>query len=175
MKAQLLNYLRATQYEVGLLLNFGPKPEFVRKAFDNANKASLTWERDRTRTTRMTQTRGQNQRRIEAIRVVRVVCVVRVPCLLRCKAHDMQPIKLLHTADIHIGMENYGRIDPATGINARVMDFLRRLSDIGDYAIEQGVDVFVFAGDAYKTRDPNPPTSASSPGASRRSRTPASR
>ena len=68
----------------------------------------------------------------------------------------MQPIKLLHTADIHIGMENYGRIDPATGINARVMDFLRRLSDIGDYAIEQGVDVFVFAGDAYKTRDPNP-------------------
>ena len=43
----------------------------------------------------------------------------------------MQPIKLLHTADIHIGMENYGRVDPATGINARVMDFLRRLSDIG--------------------------------------------
>ncbi len=68
----------------------------------------------------------------------------------------MQPIKLLHTADIHIGMENYGRIDPATGINARVMDFLRRLSDVADYAIEQGVDVFVFAGDAYKTRDPNP-------------------
>ncbi len=68
----------------------------------------------------------------------------------------MPTIKLLHTADIHIGMENYGRIDPATGINARVMDFLRRLSDIGDYAIEQGVDVFVFAGDAYKTRDPNP-------------------
>jgi exonuclease SbcD len=68
----------------------------------------------------------------------------------------MLPIKLLHTADIHIGMENYGRIDPATGINARVMDFLRRLSDIGDYAIEQGVDIFVFAGDAYRTRDPNP-------------------
>ena len=68
----------------------------------------------------------------------------------------MQPIKLLHTADIHIGMENYGRVDPATGINARVMDFLRRLSDIGDYAVEQGVDVFVFAGDAYRTRDPNP-------------------
>ncbi len=68
----------------------------------------------------------------------------------------METIKLLHTADIHIGMENYGRIDPATGINARVMDFLRRLSDIGEYAVEQGVDVFVFAGDAYKTRDPNP-------------------
>jgi exonuclease SbcD len=68
----------------------------------------------------------------------------------------MQSIKLLHTADIHIGMENYGRIDPATGINARVMDFLRRLTDIGDYAIEQGVDILIFAGDAYRTRDPNP-------------------
>jgi DNA repair protein SbcD/Mre11 len=68
----------------------------------------------------------------------------------------MLPIKLLHTADVHIGMENYGRVDPATGINARVMDFLRRLNDMADYAIEQGVDIFVFAGDAYKTRDPNP-------------------
>jgi len=68
----------------------------------------------------------------------------------------MKPIKLLHTADIHIGMENYGRVDPATGINARVMDFLRRLSDMGEFAVEQGIDVFVFAGDAYRTRDPNP-------------------
>src|SRR5512138_1896453 len=68
----------------------------------------------------------------------------------------LEPIKLLHTGDIHVGMENYGRVDPATGVNARVMDFLRRLSDMADYAIEQGVDIFVFAGDAYKTRDPNP-------------------
>lgn len=43
-EAQLLNYLRATPYEVGLLLNFGPKPDFRRKAFDNANKPSVTWE-----------------------------------------------------------------------------------------------------------------------------------
>lgn len=40
--AQLLNYLRATPYEVGLLLNFGPKPDFRRKAFDNCRK-SITW------------------------------------------------------------------------------------------------------------------------------------
>jgi GxxExxY protein len=35
---QLLNYLKATNFEVGLLLNFGKKPEFKRKIFSNTNK-----------------------------------------------------------------------------------------------------------------------------------------
>jgi exonuclease SbcD len=52
-------------------------------------------------------------------------------------------------------MENYGHIDPATGINGRVMDFLRRFSQVIDYALENDVDLFLFTGDAYKTRDPN--------------------
>jgi len=42
-EAQLLNYLKATPYEVGLLLNFGPKAAFKRKAFDNVNKGPLKW------------------------------------------------------------------------------------------------------------------------------------
>jgi GxxExxY protein len=37
-QAQLMNYLRATEIEVGLLLNFGPKPEFKRVAYDNSRK-----------------------------------------------------------------------------------------------------------------------------------------
>lgn len=37
-EAQLLNYLKATDIEVGLLLNFGPKPEIRRKVFDNDKK-----------------------------------------------------------------------------------------------------------------------------------------
>ncbi|MBI3788110.1 MAG: GxxExxY protein [Ignavibacteriales bacterium] len=37
-EAQLLNYLKATQIEVGLLLNFGRKPEFKRRVFSNPNK-----------------------------------------------------------------------------------------------------------------------------------------
>ncbi|MBF8282217.1 MAG: PDDEXK 3 family protein [Anaerolineales bacterium] len=37
-EAQLLNYLKATPYEVGLLLNFGPKPEHKRRAFENTRK-----------------------------------------------------------------------------------------------------------------------------------------
>ncbi|MCE5229087.1 GxxExxY protein [bacterium] len=37
-EAKLLNYLKATDFEVGLLLNFGPKPSFIRKAYENKNK-----------------------------------------------------------------------------------------------------------------------------------------
>jgi GxxExxY protein len=42
-EAQLLNYLKATEMEVGLLLNFGPKPQHVRKIYDNERKGLLTW------------------------------------------------------------------------------------------------------------------------------------
>jgi GxxExxY protein len=40
-QAQLLNYLRATGIEVGLLLNFGPKPEFKRLAYGNIKKKNF--------------------------------------------------------------------------------------------------------------------------------------
>ncbi len=42
-EAQLLNYLCATPYEVGLLLNFGARPDFRRKVFDNERKPTQTW------------------------------------------------------------------------------------------------------------------------------------
>lgn len=40
-EAKLLNYLRATDKEVGLLMNFGPKPIFQRFLFDNSRKRSM--------------------------------------------------------------------------------------------------------------------------------------
>jgi GxxExxY protein len=39
-EAQILNYLKATDVEVGLLLNFGPKPEVRRKVFENSRKTN---------------------------------------------------------------------------------------------------------------------------------------
>lgn len=39
--AQLLNYLKATPIEVGIVLNFGPRPEFKRVAFGNERKAAI--------------------------------------------------------------------------------------------------------------------------------------
>ncbi len=45
-EAQLLNYLKATEYEVGFLFNFGPKPQFRRLVFENSRKGSLSWLRN---------------------------------------------------------------------------------------------------------------------------------
>ena len=65
-------------------------------------------------------------------------------------------MKLLHFADAHIDMANYGRHDPETGLPLRVLDFLKSLDTIVDAAIAQRVDMVIFAGDAYKDRSPAP-------------------
>ncbi len=67
-----------------------------------------------------------------------------------------EPIRVLHFADVHIGMENYGKTDPDTGLSSRVRDFLRRMDEMIDFAREHDVDLTIFAGDAFKTRSPNP-------------------
>lgn len=68
----------------------------------------------------------------------------------------MSVIRFIHTADIHFGMENYGKTDPKTGIHTRLLDFERAFNFCIDTAIEQNVDFFLFAGDAYKTAHPSP-------------------
>lgn len=68
----------------------------------------------------------------------------------------MEKIQMLHFADLHIGMENYGRLDPKTGVSGRVLDFLQCFDELIDYGLECDVDLVIFAGDAFKTRDPNP-------------------
>jgi len=63
---------------------------------------------------------------------------------------------ILHFADAHIDMSNYGRHDPHSGLPVRVMDFLKSLDVIVDTAIDESVDLVLFAGDAYKDRNPAP-------------------
>jgi len=65
-------------------------------------------------------------------------------------------LKLLHFADAHIDMTNFGSHDPETGLPERVMDFLRSLDTIVQAAIYEKVDLVIFAGDAYKDRAPAP-------------------
>jgi exonuclease SbcD len=65
-------------------------------------------------------------------------------------------MKLIHTADIHIGMENYGRLDPETGLSSRLGDFLKAFDKMVDYAVSEKIEYFIFSGDAFKTRDPSP-------------------
>ena len=64
-------------------------------------------------------------------------------------------MQILHFSDVHIGVENYGRTDPDTGLSTRLLDFLRTLDECVDYAIDKQVDIVVFAGDAYKSREPS--------------------
>jgi exonuclease SbcD len=63
-------------------------------------------------------------------------------------------MKIVHFADLHLGVENYGKTDPATGLNSRLNDFLAALDQLVDYALENRVDLVIFGGDAYKTREP---------------------
>jgi len=65
-------------------------------------------------------------------------------------------MKLLHIADIHLGMENYGRIDPSTGLHTRLKDFIKCFSYAVNIALEEKVDLVIFTGDAYKNSNPNP-------------------
>jgi len=65
-------------------------------------------------------------------------------------------IRLLHFADLHVGMENYGKLDPQTGTSSRIRDFLDRLDEVVAYALSHEADLVIFAGDAFKTRDPDP-------------------
>lgn len=65
-------------------------------------------------------------------------------------------MKLLHLADLHIGVENYGRVDPATGLHSRLVDYLDRLDEAIALGLDEGVDLVLIAGDVYKSRQPNP-------------------
>lgn len=65
------------------------------------------------------------------------------------------PIRVMHFADVHFGVENYGRFDPESGLPSRLVDFRNALNAAIDIALNADIELAVFAGDAYKNRDPN--------------------
>ncbi len=64
-------------------------------------------------------------------------------------------MKILHTADIHIGYKTHGVIDPKTGLHSRLGDFERCFRYMVDHAIKENVDLILFCGDAYRDMNPS--------------------
>lgn len=65
-------------------------------------------------------------------------------------------MRILQTADNHIGETAYSRIDAATGLNARGLDFLNSFKHIADIAVRERVDAFLVAGDFFTKVNPHP-------------------
>lgn len=65
-----------------------------------------------------------------------------------------ESVRVMHFADTHFGVELHGRLDPETGLHTRLKDFTRSLQGAIELALADGIHLAVFAGDAYKTRDP---------------------
>ena len=66
-------------------------------------------------------------------------------------------IKVLHLSDIHMGSGfSHGKINPTTGVNTRLEDFVRTLSLCIDRAIDEPVDLVLFGGDAFPDATPAP-------------------
>ncbi|MCS6801965.1 MAG: exonuclease SbcCD subunit D [Chloroflexota bacterium] len=68
----------------------------------------------------------------------------------------MRRLEVLHFSDVHLGLENYSRIDTDTGLPSRLVDCLRALDEVVNTALEEQVDLVLFTGDMYKSRDPSP-------------------
>jgi len=64
-------------------------------------------------------------------------------------------LKIIHFADLHLGVENYGDINPVSGLSTRLEDFLAALDQLVDYALENRADLVLFCGDTYKSREPS--------------------
>lgn len=65
-------------------------------------------------------------------------------------------LRVLHLADLHIGVENYGHFDGPSGMHTRLADFLARFDEAIAVGIAAEVDLVLIAGDMFKNRDPQP-------------------
>lgn len=63
-------------------------------------------------------------------------------------------MRIIHFADLHIGYETYGRPLVDKPWTSRMQDFLDAFDHLVDFALGDGVDAVIFAGDAFKSREP---------------------
>jgi DNA repair protein SbcD/Mre11 len=68
---------------------------------------------------------------------------------------SQKTVRFMHFSDVHFGVENYGKFDPASGLNSRLIDFRNALNSAIDLALAADIEFALFTGDAYKTRDPS--------------------
>lgn len=66
----------------------------------------------------------------------------------------MAAVRVVHFSDLHLGVELYGRPLSDRPWSSRMQDFLDSFDYMVEYAIGEGADAVIFAGDAYKTREP---------------------
>ncbi|MFA5035631.1 MAG: exonuclease SbcCD subunit D [Candidatus Izemoplasmatales bacterium] len=64
-------------------------------------------------------------------------------------------MKILHFSDTHVGIDTHGTIDPDTKLNIRTLDVLDSLDAMIDMAVEENIDLALFAGDAFHRHSPN--------------------
>lgn len=68
----------------------------------------------------------------------------------------MDELRLLHFADLHLGVETGGRPNASTGLNQRIHDVCDRLDEVCETVEREGVHVVLFSGDAFKHQHPTP-------------------
>lgn len=73
----------------------------------------------------------------------------------RPRGVSWRAVRVLHFADLHIGVELYGRPLAGKPWSSRMQDFLDAFDCLVEHAVEERVDAVVFAGDAYKAREPS--------------------
>ena len=64
-------------------------------------------------------------------------------------------MKIIHFADLHLGVETYGKSINEHGLNSRVADFLDSFDKLVDYSIAEQADLVLFCGDVYKKSNPS--------------------
>lgn len=65
-------------------------------------------------------------------------------------------MRILQASDIHLGEASFSKTDPATGLNARAIDYLSSFKNVGKIALSERVDVLLFVGDLFASTKPDP-------------------